>query len=107
MKPNWLVSIRLPKMKREPSLTKLSTLTKPSPSSENASRPPGISSTTAAKAICRVIPVITSRQSTERLLFENSQAMPISTANPNRPKPILPKPSTIRLPLGRREKREA
>jgi hypothetical protein len=30
-----------------------------------------------------------------RLLLENNQVMPISTANPNRPKPILPKPSTM------------
>ncbi len=107
MKPNCSVFIRLPKMKPEPSLTKLRILTKPLPSASNTSRPPGTSSTTAAKAICSAIPVTTRRQSTARLLFENNQAMPISTANPNRPKPILPKPSTMRLPLGRREKREA
>ncbi|MNM26592.1 hypothetical protein D3C81_370570 [compost metagenome] len=82
-------------MNFEPSLTKLSTFTKPWPSASNTSRPPGTRITSAAKAICRVMPVATSFQSTARLLLENSQVMPISTAKPNRPKPILPKPSTI------------
>jgi hypothetical protein len=53
----------------------------------------GTRSTNAAKAICRPRPVSTSFQSTAFLLLENSQAIPISTASPNRPKPILAKPS--------------
>ena len=48
----------------------------------------GTSSTKAANATCNATPVSTRRQSTAFLLFENSQAMPISTARPNRPKPI-------------------
>ena len=52
MKPNFEVSIRQPKMKLEPALTKLEHLTKPRPSASNTSGRPGTSSTSAAKAIC-------------------------------------------------------
>jgi|GEM_PF-5636755 len=107
MKPYLDTSIRLPKMKPEPSLTKLRILTKPWPSQSNTSRPPGTSSTSAAKAICRLMPVATSFQSTAFLLLENSQVMPISTARPNRPKPILPKPSTMSIPRASPQKRQA
>lgn len=78
MKPLLLMSIRLPKMKLEPSLTKLSTLTKPWPSQSNTSRPPGTSSTSAANEICSARPVATSFQSIARRLFENSQVMPMA-----------------------------
>ncbi|MNV34211.1 hypothetical protein D3C71_1256210 [compost metagenome] len=107
MKPYLGTSIRLPKMKLEPSLTKLRILTKPLPSQSNTSRPPGTSSTSAAKAICSVIPVATSFQSTAFLLFENSQVMPKSTARPKRPKPILPKPSTMMNPRASPQKTQA
>ncbi len=94
-------------MKVDPSLTKLSTLTKPLPSASNTSRPPGTSNTSAANEICRARPVATSFQSIARRLLENSQVMPMSTARPNRPKPILPKPSTIPIPGLLTAKREA
>ena len=87
MKPYVSVFIRLPKMNSEPALTKPRIFTKPWPSASNTSRPPGTSSTTAAKPICRAMPVPTRVQSTRRLLFENSQVSAISTASPNRPKP--------------------
>ena len=50
--------------------------------------------------------VITSFQSTARLLFENSQTMPISTANPNRPKPIRPSASNMGFPADVKELRK-
>ena len=98
MKPNFSVSIRLPKMKPEPAFTNSRIFTKPWPSQSNTSRPPGTSSTRAAKAICSVMPVATSFQSMARRLLENSQTMPISTARPNRPKPIRPKTSSMYSP---------
>src|SRR5688572_5744852 len=88
----------LPKMNVEPALTKLRILTKTWPSQSNTSRPPGTSSTSAANAICRVTPVTTSFQSTAFLLLENRNTMPISTASPNNPNPIRPKPSNIVQP---------
>src|SRR5690606_40376462 len=45
------------------------------------------------KAICRVMPMKTSRQSTDFLWLENNQVMPINTARPNRPKATRAKPS--------------
>src|SRR5262245_55797948 len=86
MKPNVFSSIRLPKMNRLPSPTKLSTFTKPRPIASKTSLPPGTSSTRAAKATCRPTPVATSFQSTRPFLFEASHAMPMSTARPKRPK---------------------
>ena len=86
MKPYFGMLIRSPKMKFDPALTKLSTLTKPLPRALNTSLPPGTSSTSAAKAICSVTPVTTSFQSTDFLLLENDHAMPISITRPNRPK---------------------
>ena len=93
------MSIRLPKMKFEPSLTKPRMATKPWLSQSNTWRPPGTSRTRAAKAICRMTPVDTSFQSTARRLLENSHTMPISTANPNRPKPIRPSASIMESPV--------
>ena len=104
MKPKVLTSIRLPKMNLLPSLTKLSTFTKPWPIASNTSLPPGTSSTTAAKAICRPTPVATSFQSTRRLLFEDSHAMPISTARPNRPKATRVMASTQFSPMRTRNR---
>ena len=60
--------------------------------------PQPVISTKAANAICRPTPVATSFQSTARRLFENSQTMPMSTANPNRPKPIRPSASNMEFP---------
>src|SRR6187455_2976013 len=99
MKPKVLTSIRLPKMNLLPSLTKLRTLTKPWPIASKTSLPPGTSSTTAANAICRPTPVATSFQSTRRLLFDASQAMPISTARPKRPKATFAMASTQFSPM--------
>ena len=98
MKPNFSVSIRLPKMNDEPAFTKLRIFTKPWPSQSKAWRPPGTSNTSAAKATCRLMPVATSFQSTAFLLLENANTMPISTASPNNPKPICPKPSSMYFP---------
>src|SRR5690606_10733404 len=84
-------------MNSEPALTKPSTCTNTWPSQSKTSRPPGTSSTRAANAICRVTPVPTSFQSTLPLLLENSQVIPMSTARPNRPKPIRVKTSIVNL----------
>jgi len=50
--------------------------------------PPGTKITSAAKAIYNPIPMATSRQSTARLLFEKSQAIPSKVANPKKPNAI-------------------
>src|SRR5690606_7335413 len=86
-------------MNSEPALTNPSSFTKPLPSASNTSRPPGTSSTSAANPICRTMPVSTSRQSTAFLWLENNQAMPTSTARPNRPKATRDRPS-IHFPCG-------
>jgi hypothetical protein len=75
-------------MNPEPAFTKARTWTNRWPSQSKTSRPPGTSSTRAAKATCRVTPIPTSFQSTRQRLLENSQVIPMSTARPNTPKAI-------------------
>ena len=56
-KPNFEVSVKLPKMNSEPTRTKSSSLTKPLAIASNTSRPSGTFSTSVANTICSATPV--------------------------------------------------
>jgi hypothetical protein len=97
-KPYLSWSAMPPRIIFEPSLVKPIRVTKTLPRPSKMLPPHVVISTNAAKAICSATPVPTNFQSTAFLLFENVHAMPISTAKPNRPKPIRVKASIVYSP---------
>ena len=89
MKPNFVMSIKLPKMKFGAGVDEAEHLDEDlAEAVEDVACRRGTAARSAAKAICSATPVSDQAPVTRFLLSENSQAMPSRTDRPNRPKRI-------------------